>query len=385
MKHNWLKWPLWIVFSGAAISISLFLLDTRAIPFWGLGFIWALVTMSAFTISRRGSNWRLFWLYISVALITFSGYETYISIKSSYGGKSFIRSAKALKKDKILGYSPIPNNQFTETKLYKDQVLFKATYSFNDHGLRTSPPFEKDSLIGDCLFFGCSYTFGEGIEDEETFPYQVGILTKGQYRIHNFAYDGYGPHQMLAALEHGAVKEIVPNDEKAKYGFFLTFPDHALRAAGWISWDSRGPRYRLNNDDGVSLDGTFYDNTIIRWVKRSKTLPKLFLSYENLGNEEIKLYAGIIAAAATKFKALYPNGKFYVLFINRQTELSQKLLSALQQKGLTILLVNEILSDPAPYSEHFRVHKYDSHPNALANKLTASFIAEKILLKKNDL
>ncbi len=384
MKHNWLKWLVWTIISGATITISFYWPQIKDVPFYVLGFIWVLVSVCAVIIARRGSHWRLLWLYISVVLITFSGYEVYLSIKGSDSRRELIKSGKYLKKDKVLGYSPISNNQLTEKKYYKDQMLFNATYSFNEYGLRTSPSFKKDSLIGDCLFFGCSYTFGEGVADEATYPYQVGKLTNGRYRIFNFAYDGYGPHQMLAALEYGNVKEIVPNDEKAKYGFFLTFPDHVLRAVGWRKWDKRGPRYLLNSDGGVSLNGTLNDNNLIRWIQLSKTLPWLFLNYHNVGSEEIKLYAEIIAAAAARFQEIYPNGKFYVLFIDRQTELSKQLLSALQEKALTIFLMNEILSDPAPYAEHFRVHKLDSHPNALANKLTATFIAEKILLKHTE-
>lgn len=385
MKHNWLKWLVWVILSSAAINISFSLLVTKAIPFWGLGFIWTLVPISAFILASHASGWRLLWLYTSVAFITFSGYEAYLSIPGSDSGKPSITSRKPTKRDNLLGYSPLKNNQFTKTKFYKEQVVFKATYSFNEYGLRASPPFNNDSLIGDCLFFGCSYTLGEGVEDDETFPYQVGLLTKGQYRIHNFAFNGYGPHQMLAALEYGTVREVVPNDEKTKHGFFLTFPHHALRAAGWIGWDVHGPRYLLNTDGSVSLNGTFYDNIIIRGLRQSKILYNRLFNYENISSEQIELYAEIIAASEDKFKAFYPDGKFYVLFINRQTKLSQKLLSALQQKELKILSVNEILSDPAPYSERFRVHKYDPHPNALANKLIASFIAEKILLKKDHL
>jgi hypothetical protein len=111
--------------------------------------------------------------------------------------------------DEILGYVPRKDSRLTARKLYGDTVLYDVAYSIDSDGLRVSPPHNETELTGCIVFFGDSSTFGEGVEDDQPFAYQVGLKTKGQYAIYNFAYSGYGPHQMLANLLAGRVSNIV--------------------------------------------------------------------------------------------------------------------------------------------------------------------------------
>ena len=66
-------------------------------------------------------------------------------------------------------------------------MLHNVTYTTESNGLRVAPPWRKNDLAGTVLFFGCSFTFGEGLNDSETLPYQVGIQSGGRYRTLNFA------------------------------------------------------------------------------------------------------------------------------------------------------------------------------------------------------
>ena len=89
-------------------------------------------------------------------------------------------------------------------------MLFRSFghgYTIGPNGLRVSPPYEEVADVPCALFFGGSFTFGTGVEDDEALPYVAGILSEGKYRVYNFGYRGYGPHQMLAALESGLRSE----------------------------------------------------------------------------------------------------------------------------------------------------------------------------------
>ena len=55
-------------------------------------------------------------------------------------------------------------------------------------------------------FFGGSQTFGEGLNDDETIPALVQKKTR-VHRVYNYAYRGYGPHQMLRMIETNALKD----------------------------------------------------------------------------------------------------------------------------------------------------------------------------------
>ena len=78
------------------------------------------------------------------------------------------------------------------------ETLYAVVYSVDKRGLRVEPPLAPGHGDRCVLFFGCSYTFGEGVNDAETLPYRTGVLAEGRLRMINFGLHGYGPHQMLA-------------------------------------------------------------------------------------------------------------------------------------------------------------------------------------------
>ena len=75
-------------------------------------------------------------------------------------------------------------------------------------------------------------TFGEGVHNNETMPYFFGKYDS-TYRPYNFAYSGYGPHQMLARLETENSKKVVK--ENTGIGFYIYINDHVNRVLGTMT------------------------------------------------------------------------------------------------------------------------------------------------------
>jgi hypothetical protein len=134
-----------------------------------------------------------------------------------------------VKEHDILGYSLSRNQTVFWKKYYENDLVFDVSYSTDSDGLRVSPPWRGESDSASILFFGCSYTFGYGVNDNETVPYLVGLETDTRFRVYNFGLCGYGPHQMLASIEGGMVAEIVENE----HGFviYTALIEHAWRCA----------------------------------------------------------------------------------------------------------------------------------------------------------
>ena len=86
-------------------------------------------------------------------------------------------------------------------------------------------------------------------------PYQVSRKTHGIYRVYNFGFHGYGPHQMLSALEHSLVEGIV--ECVPQYAIFQALVSHVSRSAGSASWEQHGPKYILGKDGQVHYVGSF--------------------------------------------------------------------------------------------------------------------------------
>ena len=74
---------------------------------------------------------------------------------------------------------------------------------------------------------------------------------------YNLAFNGYGPHQMLAILENGLEREVVHC--KPDIDIYQGIVHHVARVNGIVKWDSHGPRYVLNDDGDLYQDGHFDD------------------------------------------------------------------------------------------------------------------------------
>jgi len=160
---------------------------------------------------------------------------------------------------RMLGWAPGNGKSFVERARFDNKLLYQVKYTIDDHGLRiASPSVTTHNRQSNCLlFFGDSFTFGEGVKDDETMPYRVSEKTKRRYQAYNFAFLGYGPHQMLAQLQEGLVDAAI--ECKPAIAIYQALPDHVSRAAGLEAWSQFGPKYVSAKDNLVLLKGRFED------------------------------------------------------------------------------------------------------------------------------
>lgn len=74
---------------------------------------------------------------------------------------------------------------------------FDALYTQNQFGRRVVPQDNPEQRDKHLLFFGCSYTFGTGCNDNETLPAQTATLMP-EYHVYNMAEGGWGPAQVIS-------------------------------------------------------------------------------------------------------------------------------------------------------------------------------------------
>jgi len=110
-----------------------------------------------------------------------------------------------------LGWSPKDDDHLEKTangysithkNVFDDKVIFDTTYNFDSLYRRKVPGNPAENTDKFVIFFGGSQTFGEGLNDWSTIP---AVVQKNapSHRVYNYAYKGYGPHQMLKKLEKG--------------------------------------------------------------------------------------------------------------------------------------------------------------------------------------
>ena len=379
-------------------TVSASLLSLKILPFpyvwifpgWSLTFLWTLlISRHAFVkILCINLTGMLFILFIA------EGYFAYQHFLSDPGNTHTTEHVYDSQSHPILGSVAIPNTQRIARKFYKGNLSYQATITIDSNGYRKSPPYapQQQSKGSSLLFFGCSYTFGEGVNDEEAMPYITGLLTNGEYKIFNFPISGYGPQHMLAAIEHKIVDSVV--DVEPRYIIYQAIIDHVYRVAGYRSWVDRGPQYVLDNSGGVTYAGSFakckpsYEycllKRIYRNLKKSYLLQRLW--FHQISSTEIDLFLKVVNKSKQLLAEKYPEAEFHVIFWSQPSDpLSHKLLKGLREKAFNVHLVEDIIPDIHENWEQLYGIPYDGHPTALVHKKVAEYIVRKIINSAGNL
>jgi hypothetical protein len=124
---------------------------------------------------------------------------------------------KLYAKNSTLGYVPIPG-EFTIT--LPDGYQFRATHLPDTHRI-THPlsTYDRGRQKEGIWIFGCSFTYGWSLNDQETFPW---ILQERfpEYEFVNFGVGGYGTVQSLLQLREALAKGQVPKMVILVFGNF---------------------------------------------------------------------------------------------------------------------------------------------------------------------
>lgn len=272
--------------------------------------------------------------------------------------------------DGNLGYKPKPDTSHTGVRTVDGKIVYSIKYSTDSNSLRITPIDSIKPRNKYAQFFGCSMTFGEGVQSNETLPYYFGKFDS-TYRPYNFAYSGYGPHQMLARLEAGLPKKIVK--EKSGVGFYIYINDHVSRVIGTMTnygYNGGNAPYYRREANGIKRDGLFKDARRTRsWFYEKlsgSNILKLFkIGYPfKITEENYELTAEVMAESARLYKQQFGNDNFYVI-IYPTTANSSLIVSLLKQKGVKVLDYSKLFD---PTDKRYAI-AYDEHPTALANEI----------------
>jgi len=245
--------------------------------------------------------------------------------------------------------------------------------------------------------FGCSFTYGVGLEREQTYPHKLARITGRP--VYNAAQGSWGIQHMLFELETGLGLGGINNPE---FVIFLFINDHIRRLKspfGNPPWPS-GP-YLYN--DPPYLTYIEKDGKLIPKKYKFRILRNWFLFdqiYKALGEEEIygHSFLNIRNRPAAKKKIVnfmemlflrsheeirkrWPDAKFVILFFDNPIfQDDDKIWTDLEKDGIIILSLPEIANSIGmEYSgrpaEYFLA---DSHPNEKFWDVMTPGIADKL-------
>lgn len=287
-------------------------------------------------------------------------------------------------KEPVLGYGPKAQaGQGRSRMFHGDTLLYDVIYTTNEHGWRITPVHpEADTAV---LFFGCSFTIGEGVNDAQSYPYRVGAELGTKYQTFNFGFHGYGAHQFLSLLESRRLQTIFER-YKNVHVFFLNIAGHELRSGGYSTWaiNGYGPRYVLENGKAVrkgifapfDMDktpdslSTLLQAEIYRTKRKSYIYRKIFMEAKTSDLENLRQLQSAIFVSAQDFLRQYPNTRFSLLVYPG----AEGLIPAYNRAGLSVVDMRGFFPKD-PSSPEYSIQG-DGHPSALAQELIAKGIVD---------
>lgn len=369
------------------ISFSLIALKYIQSPFIWMALCWLSIFIFL-TVNSKSSVKKSIWFNLAFLVFLLGAVEIYsyfslVTEKTKSNGRTKVVYTKGYSiSNEYLGYGPAKGNAFSSRLFHEDQLIYDVTYTIGRNGLRITPQ-GRNMKENECvLVFGGSFSFGEGVEDQDAMPYVMGTLQN--YKVHNFGFHGYGPHQMLSAIENDL---ITCNPKLVVY---QAISHHVARAAGYSSWDKHGPKYIL--EDGVLEYAGHFDDAGegIAWIKKKIEWQfdksKFFLKFFNknryeISNQDIQLFLEIVDSSRKKLAKDHPHAEFHVLLwdVNPEDSTLQLIREGLEKRLIACHLVSGILPGYPKSKSKFVLSPYDGHPNSLGHQMIAKYIVNNIM------
>jgi hypothetical protein len=287
-----------------------------------------------------------------------------------------------------LGLSPTRPGVIHEKKVAANgDVIFDVAYTIQPDLTRKVVSPETSPLVA---FFGDSFTYGAGVNDVDTLPQIFADLTNGAYHVVNFGVSGYGPQQMLRALETDLYPVL---KENPRLFVILTAPWHAFRTSCKADNAWFGPSYELENGIPVykgscaSRQSTFRQalTTMLRWTEAYDHF--IGRREKPVGPQDMDLYIEILARSAEIAKQKYgvPTLVLYLpdVLTTARYQLPPELDNAammrrLRDKGLDVL---DLSVDLNAYPGHQLIIPGDGHPTGFLNRIWGERLKDFVAAK----
>jgi hypothetical protein len=369
-----------------AACLSLLAFKLLMSPWAAILSIWAIVFLCAAIFTRN--TWaKIIFSNVAAAIIAVGAAELWFFIETEqqpverFEGRF---TEDYFTEHSVLGYGPLADREVPVRRFVDDQLIYDTNYTINSSGLRITS-LEVDRTVQQAvLFFGGSVTFGEGVPDKASMPFQADLALGDTYRVYNFGFHGYGPHQMLAALDSGLVEDLV--DKPVSDVIYQAIPAHIARVIGLAHWDPNGPQYDMGARGNLEHLGSFAENrnSFFNWslpyLRRSLVFEKVFGSQRALTQADVDLYIGVVAASRDHALRLYPNSRFHILLWGFEGEpMFDAMVAGFKNTEQDVHRIADILPEYYYSPELYVIGEHDAHPNPMAHKLIADYVARQLI------
>ena len=234
------------------------------------------------------------------------------------------------------------------------------------------------------ILFGCSFTFGAGLNDDETFSYKLSKYTRRN--VYNRGIAGYGVQHMLYMLDNA--------DKFRNISDFYNISTYAASQPMYIIYTFIGDHiyrlYKANDYFDIYLMFYKYDkNKKLKkysekdlwwwhsYILRSIYMRKIDKYVLNILNKKNNFLLEHFILSNQKIKEIYPNSKF-VIFVYDGDNYIKLIQKELEQSGIIVIYLSE-LTDIDFSQDEYKIND-KMHPNAKAWNTIVPLLVKKLNL-----
>lgn len=239
------------------------------------------------------------------------------------------------------------------------ECLLKSYKNFNyiNTSKMRGPSYpQNQSSKPPLAIMGCSFAYGLGLKDNETFAAQLS--TKTDRIVYNLGVIGSSPREILYILRNDKLrKELFGNRTDFEYIIYPYISHHLFRLYNQIKLFSLSPTYRkVGNSlefyevNKILLNSQLYQEVVTALygkIDKNETFDLLCLYFQEI-NKEINKH--------------FPNTKFVVLVYENYPKND---FSMLNNKGIKVIDFPK-LTGINLHDDKYKISKEDSHPSAKA-------------------
>lgn len=312
------------------------------------------------------------------------------SIEHDYSHERFDDSKayfKVAKRNDLRTYEPNHTQELSKKVSTTDELIYKITMSTDSLGRRITPTNGTNTRNKHLVFYGCSYTAGEGVGQNETLPYFTAAATKN-YRAYNLGVNGSNISEAWTYTHYLDKLSDIP--EKKGYAFYTFIDDHILRYKGTVQnlsmWVSRHPIVRPGSDGKIHYYGLWKNARpaavwISQMLGQSVFLKAIQFNFPPIFPQDLEDFVKVLLSVRQGYwdKFGSDNPFIFVFYFNHASHFAPMLKPILEREHIPYLDYSSI--SLSSMSNEQLTLPYDGHPNALAHKILGEQIAEDLKLE----
>lgn len=258
--------------------------------------------------------------------------------------------------------------------------IYRVRYKINKYGRRETG-FEESNKDKDLVFIGCSYTFGDGLINNETFPVRYGFYDKS-FNIFNHGISATSAADYILNIQNEGTDYFdgkVSGDNLLVIYTYIV--NHLIRDNSTIDYFRKFKmpfknKYFSENNGDLSLV-SFPLKQRLYWVlSKSNFLKVLRINWPSMSKRHVIYTAKLIDKVKKEILRIKPSSRFYVSIFPSEMIMTSALKQELDNLGISYFDYSTI--ETHALFKTWRSQANDGHPSKYVMDMYAYLLSRDI-------